>query len=231
MSSSKIFINKNNNFPYVYMGIHKITGHFYIGYRECNKVQSHLDIGKKYRTTSSSVIVKEQFNEFDWVIIAEFYTDTAKDDAYWFEQEVIKENIKNPLCLNKHYVDKALGHKKFCSSAPEVGSKISASMKGKMKGKTYDEIYGVEKATELRKKRSEHMSIIRRQQTKDGKPNPMQGKTHGPEAIEKIKLSRYKSIGKWCWITNGEINKKHRVGEELPHGFWKGRDPSFLKKK
>lgn len=89
----------NKILPYVYMGIHKTTKQFYIGYRENKnrKLPSHLDL-QKYRTSSTTV--KPMFDEFDWFIIAEFFDGV---DAYEFEQLYIQENIKNPLIINKIY--------------------------------------------------------------------------------------------------------------------------------
>ena len=85
--------------PYVYMGIHKVTGEFYIGSRTTPKqcLPSHQDI-HKYRTSSKKV--KPIFDEFDWVIVAEFLDPVS---AYEFEQNLIYENWNNPLRLNGQY--------------------------------------------------------------------------------------------------------------------------------
>ncbi|HET8688305.1 MAG TPA: hypothetical protein VFM18_16980 [Methanosarcina sp.] len=86
--------------PYVYMGIHKITKEIYIGYREKNVLvdrPSHIDLFE-YRT--SSKIVKPDFDNYNWHIIAEFFNG---NDAYDFEQQLIFENWNNPLLLNKQY--------------------------------------------------------------------------------------------------------------------------------
>jgi len=82
--------------PYVYMGIHKITGQIYAGYREANKLPSDVDLFI-YRT--SSKIVHPIFDEFDWYIVAEFFTGI---DAFDFEQQLISEHWGNPLLLNRH---------------------------------------------------------------------------------------------------------------------------------
>lgn len=85
--------------PYVYRLTHKETGQYYIGYRKANKVQSYYDIGIVY--FSSSPRVKELgFENFDIEIIAEFFD---WKEANLFEQGLIKDNFKNPLCLNKNY--------------------------------------------------------------------------------------------------------------------------------
>lgn len=82
---------------YVYMCIHKETGHFYIGSRTTNKqtLPSHLDF-PLYKT--SSKLVKPQFDFFNWVIIAEFFDPVS---AYLCEQQLIFENWENHLLLNR----------------------------------------------------------------------------------------------------------------------------------
>ena len=81
--------------PYVYLCIHKITGEFYIGYRKANKIPSSQDL-PKYKTSSN--IINPNFNEYNWIIVAEFFNSI---DAYNFEQFLIYENWNNPLLLNK----------------------------------------------------------------------------------------------------------------------------------
>lgn len=82
--------------PYVYMGTHRVTGEFYIGsrYTKTLKHPSHVDI-HKYRTSSKRV--KPVFDEFDWVIVAEFFDPKS---AYECEQQLIYENWDSPLILN-----------------------------------------------------------------------------------------------------------------------------------
>lgn len=88
--------------PYVYKLTHKTTNQFYIGFRKSNKLKSEFDLGFKY--FSSSKTIKELgFENFHIEIIAEFFDPK---DAYDFEQNLIKENFKNPLILNKrHHAD------------------------------------------------------------------------------------------------------------------------------
>lgn len=91
-------LSLNNILPYVYKLIHKETGQFYIGYRRANKVPSEVDI-LEYK--SSSKKVKELgFENFNIEILVEFF---AWEDAYEFEQNLIKENFKDPLILNRNY--------------------------------------------------------------------------------------------------------------------------------
>ena len=84
--------------PYVYKGVHKASNQFYIGYRCANKVPAVDDLGKKYHTSSKYVKALGSEN-FDWTIIAEF---TDKFQALEYEQQLIDEHIKDPLCLNKY---------------------------------------------------------------------------------------------------------------------------------
>jgi len=83
--------------PYVYVCTHKLTGHYYIGYRSANSIPSDLDL-PKYKT--SSLTVKPDFENYNWQIIAEFFNG---DDAYDFEQQLISENWHDPLLLNKQH--------------------------------------------------------------------------------------------------------------------------------
>lgn len=89
--------------PYVYWGTHKITGQFYIGYsaNKKQKLPSHLDLGTRY-FTSSEKVEELGFENFNWIIIAEFFN---REYAHSFEQELIEIHIKNPLNLNQ-YVNK-----------------------------------------------------------------------------------------------------------------------------
>lgn len=85
-----------NIYPYVYRGTHPTTGEFYIGLRYANKKPASQDLSHNYKTSSETV--KPRFDEFEWIVLAEFFT---KEAAYDFEQELINENFKSPLCLNK----------------------------------------------------------------------------------------------------------------------------------
>lgn len=86
--------------PYVYICVHKLTKEFYIGYREhnVNLNRPSTDDLPMYKT--SSKFVRPKFDEFDWYIIAEFFTGI---DAYQFEQQLIFENWEDPLLINKQY--------------------------------------------------------------------------------------------------------------------------------
>lgn len=86
--------------PYVYLLTHKISGQFYIGYREANKLPSNEDL--PLYQSSSIEVHKLGFNNFEFLIIAEFFNG---QDAYHYENVLIKEHFHNPLCLNKQYIE------------------------------------------------------------------------------------------------------------------------------
>jgi hypothetical protein len=172
--------------PYVYLCTHKISTHFYIGYRGSNKQPSHLDL-PKYKTSSKTV--KPNFDEYDWIILAEFFD--AKD-AFIFEQNIIQEHIKDPLCLNKFV------NKKFVFINKKLTEKhkkaISNSQKGKSKSKKHCANLSKNHA-DVSGKNNPMYGISRH-----GKENPFYGKHHSDET--KIKLK--------SWHRTEEIKQKMR---------------------
>lgn len=93
-----IIYSSSKTLPYVYRCTHKTSGEFYVGVRWANTVPSTDDIGIFY--FSSSKRVKPRFHEFATEIIAEFFN---KEDAFWFEQQLIAESWHDPACLNRQY--------------------------------------------------------------------------------------------------------------------------------
>lgn len=88
------------SYPYVYRGVNRITGEFYIGYREANTLPAIIDL-MSYKTSSKEV--RENFDAFDWEIIAEFFDGKS---AFDFETQLIRECWDSPLILNKHVRDR-----------------------------------------------------------------------------------------------------------------------------
>lgn len=95
--------------PYVYKCTNRKNKNFYYGVRYANKLPAELDLGIKYKT--SSKIVKNNFDDFDYEIIAVFFN---KKDAIEFENDTILETWKDPLSLNKSLSGK------FHSSVDEI---------------------------------------------------------------------------------------------------------------
>ena len=86
--------------PYVYKGVNKITKEFYIGVRYAHSKHKRNpidDLGVVYYT--SSKVVKPIFDQFEWSIVAQFFT---REDALQFEEQMIAESWKDPLLLNKN---------------------------------------------------------------------------------------------------------------------------------
>lgn len=94
--------------PYVYKLTHKVTGEFYIGYRESNKHPSSVDL-PKYQT-SSKVVKAIGFENFDWQIVAEFFDGAS---AYEYENHQIAEHWNDPLILNRQYKLNSKRHFRF----------------------------------------------------------------------------------------------------------------------
>lgn len=89
--------------PYVYKCTHRVSGQFYIGYRERNVVLSRvpeLDL-PIYKTSSKKI--KPKFDEYDWEILAVMFD---ADAAYALEQLMIREFWEDPLCLNGNIAGK-----------------------------------------------------------------------------------------------------------------------------
>lgn len=99
--------------PYVYRGFNPSTGESYIGYRGSNKVPSSADLGPEY--TTSAPKVSQRFQDFEWSIVAEFYTAS---DAYDFEQLMIHEVWKQPGTLNESCYH---GKERFWRNGPATG--------------------------------------------------------------------------------------------------------------
>lgn len=132
------------NKPYVYKGVHRETGEFYIGYREANELPAQQDFGAEYFTSSEEVDALG-FENFEWCIVAEFYDEDRKkagDDAYDHENRLIGEDFHNPLCLNGQYTKD--GQVRFKRSGPlkdstkqklsdiKTGTKLSEDTKYKI---------------------------------------------------------------------------------------------------
>ena len=111
----------------------------------------------------------------------------------------------------------------------ETKLKISESHRGRPK----EWLRGRTLSDETKQKiREKHLGKIVSEETRkrisknhhdvSGKNNPMYGKKHSPETIEKIKKQRY-NLPKRMWINNGIEEKLIQVDESIPNGYNKGR--------
>jgi hypothetical protein len=114
---------------YVYRLVCKPTGQFYYGYRMDNMKYGRMpidDFWVEYFTSSDPVkklIAEYGYDSFEHEIIFES-TDT--DAVYWYEQQVIKEHIRDDLSLNLQYVKD--GKPKFVATSAG-GKKAAATRK------------------------------------------------------------------------------------------------------
>jgi hypothetical protein len=164
--------------PYVYLGVHKETGQFYIGFRASNKVPALQDLGHKYHT-SSKYVTELGFANFEWTILAEFFTDTAADDAYWFEQELISERIEDPLCLNRQYTDRTTGKRKFSMAGHKHNEEYRKRCSERMKGTVMSEEQKLKMS--MAHKGKKHTKEQRAKQAASRKTN---GTASSPRSIE-----------------------------------------------
>lgn len=98
-----------HNIPaYVYYIRHIPTGKFYYGARYKHTEKNVLpkdDLWKMYFTSSKKVLELRKQDGNDAFECAIIYESLSPDDCFRVEQEIIKENISNPLCLNARYFD------------------------------------------------------------------------------------------------------------------------------
>lgn len=91
---------------YVYKIICEPTGQYYFGSRyghSTKGIQPNEDLWKLYFTSSS--VIKELITihgkeSFEPTILKLF---DRRDQAYWYEQQLIENHINDPLCLNLYY--------------------------------------------------------------------------------------------------------------------------------
>lgn len=104
------------NKGYVYYIKNLYTNEFYFGSRVANVRENRMsseDLWKKYFTHSNNI--KRLINEYgkeSFEVKVLFESDDF-DLIFWVEQDYIKNNIKDPLCLNRHYKDKDKNQKVF----------------------------------------------------------------------------------------------------------------------
>lgn len=151
---------------YVYCIEHTPTGKFYYGarYRHIrNKIQPEDDLWKKYFTSSKQVknLRKEYGDDsFECSII---FKSLDVDECFVVEQNLIKENVKNPLCLNMRYFDVEKSDRIFSVFGKTL------STKGKSKSESTKQ--------NMRKPKSkEHSRNISEAQKKNGGNGPAKHK-------------------------------------------------------
>jgi hypothetical protein len=123
---------------YTYFVCNKNTNQFYYGSRYHNiKLNRHPteDLWIHYFTSSKNIkkLIEEYGKDsFEFKILLQ---DSNYMNCYWYEQNLIKNNINNSLCINRHYIDSTTSSKVFSTAgvpcSDETKSKISAANTGK----------------------------------------------------------------------------------------------------
>lgn len=122
--------------PYVYKITNTKTGEFYIGSRFYNtklNLPASKDLLVKYFTSG---VMKTHLKETPENFIAQILLEHEDYDVcYWYEQLLIRENIKNPLCKNRNYLDPDTNIKTFHMAGkpgPNKGRKFSQEARQRM---------------------------------------------------------------------------------------------------
>jgi NUMOD3 motif len=176
--------------PYVYRLTHRETGKFYIGYRYKNVelgLRAEDDLGIHYY--SSSKIVKPHFEEYNTMILAEFFDKVA---AIEFEQTLIKSEWGNPLLLNKAYLTMPdytviMGVRRGQKQGEEEIRKRAAANTGK------------KRTDETRKKMSKALTgkkIVWSEERRKKYHDKMSGREIGPEWREKLSEGQHRRFQK-----------------------------------
>lgn len=210
---------------YVYKVVDLTSGEFYIGFRKGNiKVRRtpEQDLLIKYFTSGAlrKRILMDPNNFRGYIL----FRSGDHEVSYWYEQVLIKENKSNPLCVNRTYIDPDTDRKIFWGSnnsyflgktfeemygsekAIVLKSQLSKLLTDRLVGKTYDEIYGVELSRKLRDEKSKLMS---------SSDNFRVGKTYedlyGEERAAVLKAnasSRFKGQDRSSWVNYKSVDIK-----------------------
>lgn len=209
---------------YVYKCTHKVDKTFYIGSRWKNNDIPLLDIGYSY-FTSSKIINRKNISDYDIEILNEF---TEPDDAWIFEQKLIKENFDDPLILNKHYLIE--GKRQFRNVG---GYKLSDATKSRQsKPKSEQGRANIANANRLRFTKEEERAKLRKPKsevTRQRMKIAQQNKAPPSDETKKLISNTLKSKGiippdqtGKMRINNGIKNAMIPRVDILPEGWFAG---------
>lgn len=218
---------------YVYLVRNKITQEFYYGSRYKNRDLGRLpedDLWVYYFTSSKSVklLIESHGKEsFEYVVI---FRSNNYDECYWFEQDKIRENISNPLCLNRSYIDRIHGVKfstaglkssqatreKLSASksdiTDETRKRMSLAKKGKSTGPfTEDRKRNLSKSKTGKRLSAQHRESI--SLSKLGEKNPNFGKERSEET--KRKMSEWQQANKEARATESKARWQDPVYRQM----------------
>ena len=191
---------------YTYYIKNKITNQFYYGSR-CKNIKLNKsakeDFWVIYFTSSKEIKSLRNIygnDSFEYTILCE---SEDYDSCFWYEQNLIKENIDNSLCINIQYQDKDSGHRIFSGQGPCTNERRLAISKSK-KGEK-NPFFGRSHSAESKKKISvaskgkpkseetrQKMSAAAHGHTNQvGAKNSMFGRKHTEESREKIRQKAF----------------------------------------
>lgn len=214
----------SKSLPYVYVCTNAQTKEYYIGSRWANKVPSSDDLGKKY-FTSTKKISKENINQFELEVIAEFFSSS---DAWEHEQQMICECWGDPLLINGNYRKNCKvhfrnigGYKLTEDQCKNRRKPLSAKGREVIAAANRKRLAKEEERQKLRKPKSEETKMQMRLACK---------LRPGPTTETKNKLSEYNKKNNIAppsqrgkiRITDGINNKTVPPGYTIPIGWRRG---------
>lgn len=159
---------------------------------------------KKYKKIWKSEL-NESFDKFKIRILSVHNCDIEA------REEEKRIQIKYDVVNSDLYINLAIASPNGYFGKPDTGRKFSKETREKMskkrKGKTYEEIFGEEKAKELKQKRKKQERV---------------NKGVAMSNEQKKKISDAKK-GKRIWITNGIDDKMIEKTKKIPCGWYRGR--------
>lgn len=220
---------------YTYFVKNKITNQFYYGSRKTDRLPAD-DLWIKYFTSSKVVkaLIKEfGSNSFDIQIIE---YSTNYDKCYWLEQALIKENISQELCINRHYIDPISGNNKFSTAGIPCSQETKDKISEQNTGKKYEDMFSPERVIQLKLQKSKEMA--ERNKKNKGKPDEERIGVFNATAKKASLLARfgnktYEEIyGKERANVEKQkrgIHQKHRAGKTYEEMY--GVETALLAKK
>lgn len=222
--------------PYTYLVGWSKLNKWYYGSRFANGCHP-TDFWKKYFTSSNYVKkFRKEHGEPDIIEIRRTFK-TKKEASDWEFRVLSAMHKLTPFGPTSKWINRAVGHHvinepgKFLGEkngmfgkthTKKVKQKLAKLASQRFKGKTYDQLYSKEKASELRESRRTSPSALR---SKKGELNPMFGKQQTKET--RLKISKAKALNNPLrgsrWTTNGIENKKIMANELIPKGYRLGR--------
>jgi hypothetical protein len=218
------------NIYYIYQYLDPRTNlPFYIGKGSGDRMYRHLAETKdKTENRKKYAVIKGLQNKGLEPIVEKIAENLTEVVAYEMERKLIEQygrrdldegGILTNICTDNrppHFIGE--NHPRYGTKHSKETIKRFVEMRSKNKGKTYEEIYGVERAAEIKAKASAKLS---------GKNNPSYGKKASPEALEKMSAAKK---GKSTWIKGKnhstetklkvQLNNPNRRSIHTPEGIF-----------